>query len=784
MVPLIDIEPGSVVAGRYVVSSVDHPWLGQTPEIGVVCTALDAILDEPVLIHVADAEASGDVLDAARRVSILGDPRIAPTIDVGRSNGLDYVVARRVATTALSDIVAGAPLPIDAARALVGEIGTVLVTAARRGIFHMFLRPSSIGITKQGTVLISGIGIDAAIGQSSGALAREDCTPTRASRKDALDLVRILYAASTGHWPGDDAVDRIPASGRDNSRIKRAKSLNPAIPHDFDDFVSGVLTGSDPGPGSAAEVLGYLDEWDPLALRTVKRAPTTENDHLFEASPRSFDEATTLPSPRATNFVDPNSTTTASEDQVQAALIRIGVTRPGTRGLAAGVSGKTTGRYAERMQMRAASSFPIGASQLDEAAKDWNEWSPEETYSAYSGYADHEHDANLTTPILNRDDPDPTTQAIEIVEDDSEDDNDTRVILDDDDDGSWFLGGMFETHEQQREHQLREYERERRLSRAQEEDARRRLAALEAASAARRAEARAATPAKEVRRLSPETPTASSRTTAPRPATSPEAPRGGSRPSASTVRGAAPGAGLAAPAATGAAAGANAAVSTAPGGARDASGGGGSSDQGRPAGGSSGSKKPILWIVLSAIVVIALIVGISFLVGGKKDEPTPVATSSAPASKPPSEKPTTKAAAKSITIDSVDAIDPEGDGTENNDLAALVIPGKKGSWRTDRYNSASFGNLKSGVGLVLTLKETSTVTSVKVKSPVSGGTFEILDGTDPKDAKKVGEGSFDSEGTTVTLDKGVKTDSLILWITELPDADGGFRATVSSIDLR
>jgi hypothetical protein len=57
----------------------------------------------------------------------------------------------------------------------------------------------------------------------------------------------------------------------------------------------------------------------------------------------------------------------------------------------------------------------------------------------------------LTTPIMSRqDDPDPDTQALEIVPEveDGDDENDTRVIIDndeDDDDGSWFLGGMFET---------------------------------------------------------------------------------------------------------------------------------------------------------------------------------------------------------------------------------------------------------------------------------------------------------------------------------------------------
>ena len=148
MVALIDIEPGMVVAGRYVVSTVDRRWLPEKPEVGAVCTGLDAILDEPVLILVADADGSNDVLEAARRVSILGDPRIAPTLDVGHSNGLDYIVIKRIAVTPFNQILPRSPLPVDAACALIGEVGSALVTSARRGLFHMFLRPSVVGDRK------------------------------------------------------------------------------------------------------------------------------------------------------------------------------------------------------------------------------------------------------------------------------------------------------------------------------------------------------------------------------------------------------------------------------------------------------------------------------------------------------------------------------------------------------------------------------------------------------------------------------------------------------------
>ncbi|MDN5806306.1 MAG: virulence factor MviN [Brevibacterium sp.] len=835
MVTLIDIEPGMVVAGRYVVSTVDRWWLEDKPQAGAVCTALDAILDEPMLIHVADGDGSTDVLEAARRVSILGDHRIAPTLDVGHSNGLDYVVSKRIAVTTLGEILPKSPLPIDAARALIGEIGTVMVTAARRGLFHMFLRPNTVGITTKGTVLVSGIGIDAALALGTGVIQPEDYTPTKASRADALGLIRLLYAAITGYWPADDPYNGIPAAGRENSRIARAKSLNPDISNELDDFVSGILTGSDPGPGSVAEVLGYLDEWDAELLRYVNRAPVLDNDSVFNQSPRSFDEATSLPTPRSSSM-GTNTANTASDDQVKAALVRIGITRPGTRGLAVGVAGKTTGQYADQMQMREASSFPIGKDQLDNAAQDWEEWEPEQTYSQYSAYADHEYDENLTSPIMNRDaqDSDPDTQALDVVSEDSteeaEDDNDTRVIMDDEDDGSWFLGGMFETNEQQREHQLREYERERRIAKAKEDEARRRIAALEAASTSKQQEANAATPSKQVRRLSPtsvdESEADPSRSTAPVPAVSPKQQPNDDSAAGDRV-GSAKNAGTAAVGANGAAVGAGAAAgvtesSKATGSAskKGTAGKKGSEEAdtstGRAAAGSSGgataggaaaggaasggsanhddnpdddeanSRKPFAWLVLALVVVAAIVISIAvFNFNSGEVDPQDVAETSAPAKTDDGQdKKTEEPKPDPPKIDTVTALDPEGDNEENNAAAEDVIPETKGSWETDRYNTAAFGNLKSGLGLLFELEDKTTVKEVEVKSSNSGGSFEIRDGSDPEDSEKVGEGEFDSDGVTIKLDDGVETDNLILWVTELPPDEGGFRAVINTVDFK
>lgn len=77
------------------------------------------------------------------------------------------------------------------------------------------------------------------------------------------------------------------------------------------------------------------------------------------------------------------------------------------------------------------------------------------------------------------------------------------------------------------------------------------------------------------------------------------------------------------------------------------------------------------------------------------------------------------------------AIDPEGDGDERNDSAALAIDGDDDTyWRTERYRSANFGNLKSGVGLVIDLGGSARVNEVTLDTESEGWSVELYVGDD------------------------------------------------------
>jgi len=77
------------------------------------------------------------------------------------------------------------------------------------------------------------------------------------------------------------------------------------------------------------------------------------------------------------------------------------------------------------------------------------------------------------------------------------------------------------------------------------------------------------------------------------------------------------------------------------------------------------------------------------------------------------------------------AIDPEGDGEERNDTAAFAIDGDNDTyWRSERYRSANFGNLKSGVGLVIDLGGSARVNEVTLKTESDDWSVEIYVGDD------------------------------------------------------
>ena len=129
-----------------------------------------------------------------------------------------------------------------------------------------------------------------------------------------------------------------------------------------------------------------------------------------------------------------------------------------------------------------------------------------------------------------------------------------------------------------------------------------------------------------------------------------------------------------------------------------------------------------------------------------------------------------------LRIAAAAAFDPEGDHDEHNADAPKAIDGDPATvWTTQTYTSPTFGNLKSGVGLVLRLDRPTTLAHLKVTPSsrawaasvyVAGQPPSALDGWGAPVAKQTGvQGS-------VTFDlRGRSGGAVLLWITNLGAAD-------------
>ncbi|MDQ0372591.1 hypothetical protein J2X26_000888 [Cellulomonas humilata] len=201
------------------------------------------------------------------------------------------------------------------------------------------------------------------------------------------------------------------------------------------------------------------------------------------------------------------------------------------------------------------------------------------------------------------------------------------------------------------------------------------------------------------------------------------------------------------------------------------------------------------------LVVIAVIVGVvlafkalfaSLDPSGSSADPDPSSSESAPAvAGEPSQEPSApeESAAPDGSppvIASTTSIDPsDADGEHQEDVAKAYDGDPSTFWYTQTYKRDDFAGFKDAVGYAITLTQKTTVTTVTLRTNSNGGNVEIraTDAANPTGGPVLASGPFGPE-TVFTLDPATETQSLVLWITQLPTAaDGGFRLELTEIAL-
>jgi len=137
----------------------------------------------------------------------------------------------------------------------------------------------------------------------------------------------------------------------------------------------------------------------------------------------------------------------------------------------------------------------------------------------------------------------------------------------------------------------------------------------------------------------------------------------------------------------------------------------------------------------------------------------------------------------------VSSFDPEGDGQENESAVGFAVDHDSSTtWTTDLYqHSSHFGGLKSGVGLLIDLGRPMQVRRADLLLSAAGADVELRAGdTAPRaaaDLPLVASAAVTPAHQVWPLSKPVTARYWLIWFTNLPHANGGYRIGVTDVTL-
>jgi len=188
-----------------------------------------------------------ETVTAARAASRLGDPRFSQVFDVEDADELAYVVLEWVVGESLLDMLSEGPLDPPRAAALMTEAARAIANAHDGGLAHLRLDPACLHWTPGGGVKIAGLGIDAALaGPDPTSLTAAEDGAGDPELADTRDLARLLYAALTGYWPGDQglagyAPRLLPPAPENDEGPCTPRQVSAGVPAGIDDVTCRAL---------------------------------------------------------------------------------------------------------------------------------------------------------------------------------------------------------------------------------------------------------------------------------------------------------------------------------------------------------------------------------------------------------------------------------------------------------------------------------------------------------------------------------------------------------------
>ncbi len=246
--------PGTLLGGRYAL----RRRLTQGRQIER-WSAHDTTLEREVALTIIDSGHSNraGVVDAARRAAGVEDTRLVRILDVGTQDGNSFIVEEAMSgSESLATILLQGPLPGEEARRIAGETARGLETAGQRGLHHLRLTPSCVLIAPDGAIRVSGVAVAAAIDGSD----EQEPDPATASRRDALCVVAVAYAALTSRWPLDEQVSDVEPAPRVVGGVAAPSEIVAGVPNDLD-ALCRVTLNDGTGPLTPGDFASQIAPW-------------------------------------------------------------------------------------------------------------------------------------------------------------------------------------------------------------------------------------------------------------------------------------------------------------------------------------------------------------------------------------------------------------------------------------------------------------------------------------------------------------------------------------------
>ena len=153
--------------------------------MGEVYKARDSRLNRSVAIKVlppdktSDADRKRRFVQEARAASALNHPNIITIHDIGREDGIDFVVMEYVAGKTLDQLIPRRGLKLNEVLKYSIQIADALAKAHSAGIVHRDLKPGNVMVTEDGLVKVLDFGLAKLTERQNAAQENDSAASTR-----------------------------------------------------------------------------------------------------------------------------------------------------------------------------------------------------------------------------------------------------------------------------------------------------------------------------------------------------------------------------------------------------------------------------------------------------------------------------------------------------------------------------------------------------------------------------------------------------------------------------